>query len=108
MLTTISMYAALVMLAAVVVAKLVTMEMLAAHNRRYSRLQEQLEGARHELRVARRRHAGAELEWKAVEHRRHRVNTRMAHAHEEIGLYEYDDSCRQAHFELLTMNLVER
>ncbi len=108
MLTTISMIAALIMLAGVVVAKILTMELLAAHHRRFARLQEQLDGLRSELRVEVRKHAVVEREWRTWEHKRHRINIRTAHAREQIGLFEFDDSCRAAHFDLLTSHVVDR
>lgn len=108
MLTTISMIAALIMLAGVVVAKILTMELLAAHHRRFARLQEQLEVLRSDLRVETRKHATAERERRTWEHKRHRINIKSAHALEQIGLFEFDDSCRAAHFDLLTSHVVDR
>jgi len=108
LLTTISMIAALVALAAVVVVKILTVELLAAHHRRFARLQDQLDAVRCDLRAELNRHGRVEHEWRGLEHKRHRVNVRTAHASEEIGLYEFDDSCRTAHFDLLTSHVVER
>lgn len=102
------MIAALVMLAAVVVTKILTVELLAAHHRRYARLQDLLNATRGDLRAEMTRHAGVERERRTFEHKRHRLNVRTAHATERIGLYEFDDSCRSAHFDLLTSHLVER
>ncbi len=107
-LTTISMIAALLMLAAVVVTKILTVELLATHHRRYARLQDVLNSTRSDLRAEMTKHAGVEREWRKLEHKRHRINVRAAHAIEQIGLYEFDDSCRSAHFDLLTSHLVER
>jgi glucose 1-dehydrogenase len=110
-LTTISMVAALVALAAVVVVvvvvKILTVEFLASHHRRYARLQEQLDTVRFELRGELTKHAAVEREWRSLGHKRHRANVRIAHRREEIGLYEFDDSCRSAHFDLLTSHVVE-
>jgi len=107
-LTTISMITALIMLAAVIVAKILTVELLAAHHRRYARLQDLLDAARNNLRAAATKHAAVEREWRTLEHRRHRLNVRTAHATEHIGVHEFDRSCRAAHFDLLTSHLVER
>ncbi len=108
MLTTISMITALIMLAGVVVAKILTMELLAGHHRRFARLQEQLDGLRSELRAEARKHAAIEREWRTWENKRHRINVRSAHAREQIGLFEHDSACREAHFDLLTSHVVER
>jgi hypothetical protein len=107
-LTTISMIAALVALAVVVVVKILTVEFLAAHHRRCAHWQEQLDTLRSELRRELTKHAAVEREWRSLEHKRHRSNVRIAHRREEIGLHEFDDSCRSAHFDLLTSHLVER
>jgi hypothetical protein len=106
--TTLTMILALVALAGVVVAKIVTMELLAAHHRRYARLQESLDEARSNLRAELTKHARVEREWRSVEHKRHRLNVRLARAREELDLFEFDSSCRAAHFDLLTMHRVDR
>lgn len=106
--TTLCMIAALVMLAAVVVAKSVTMELLRAQRRRFERLQEHLERSQSELRRASGYRSMAERGRQSAERRRHRINVRIAHAHEEIGLHEYTEASRQAHFGLLTTHVVER
>jgi hypothetical protein len=54
------------------------------------------------------KHAAVEREWRGFEHKRHRINVRTAHATEQIGLYEFDNSCRVAHFDLLTSHVIER
>ena len=48
---TLSRIAALVMLAAAVVVKTLTVELLASYNRRYTRLQDQLDAVRSDLRA---------------------------------------------------------
>ena len=106
--TTILMIAAFVALAGVVVGKLVTMELLAVQRRRSARFQGRLVQLESELRAARRHQAAVERERRSLERRRHRLNVKLAHAHEQIGLHEFDESCRQAHFDLLTMHVVER
>ena len=96
------------MLAAVVVGKIVTVELLAAHHRRYARLQDQLDAVHADLRAEVTKHAAVERNWRALEHKRHRVNVRIAHGDEQVGLFEFDESCRSAHFDLLTSHQVER
>lgn len=108
MMTTISMIIALVMLAAVVVTKILTVDLLASHHRRYDRLQDLLDAARSGLRAEMTKHAAVQREWRSFEHKRHRVKVRTAHATEQIGLHEFDNSCRAAHFDLLTSHVIER
>ena len=105
---TVSMIAALVMLAAAVVVKILTVELLASYNRRYTRLQDQLGAVRSDLRAEMKKQAAVERQWKSVENRRHRLHVRIDHRHEEVDVFEFDDSCRAAHFDLLTSHLVER
>ena len=57
---TLSRIAALVMLAAAVVVKTLTVELLATYNRRYPRLQDQLDAVRSDLRAEMKKQAAVE------------------------------------------------
>ena len=105
---TLSRIAALVMLAAAVVVKTLTVELLASYNRRYTRLQDQLDAVRSDLRAEMKNQAAVERQWKSVENRRHRLHVRIDHRYEEVDVFEFDDSCHAVHFDLLTSHLVER
>lgn len=102
------MIVALVMLAGVVVAKIVTLELMAAHRRRLTRLHELLHVAQSDVRRATQAKTRLEYERKRVERKQHGIRVRIAHAKEQIGLYEFDESCRHAHFDLLTSHKVDR
>jgi chromosome segregation ATPase len=105
---TLSMIAALVMLAAAVVVKILTVELLATHHRRCAHLQDQLDAARSDLRAEVTKRAAVERHWRSAEHRRHRLRVRIDQRHGEIDVLEFDQSARAAHFDLLTSHLVER
>lgn len=105
---TLPFYLALTMLAAVVVAKIVTMEMLRSHQRRLATVNERREEVMADLRAATRVRKRHEYRRRSVERKHHRAAVRINRAKEQLELMDFERSCRDAHFGLLSSHLVER
>ena len=101
-------YLALAMLAAVVVAKIVTMEMLRSHQRRLASVYELRDVALANLRAVTRVRKRHEFQRKNSERLKHKANLRIGRFKEELELMDFEHSSRQAHFDVLTSHVVER
>ncbi|MBT3346643.1 MAG: hypothetical protein HN712_30555 [Gemmatimonadetes bacterium] len=101
-------YIALVMLAAVVVAKIVTMEMLRSHQRRLAYVHERREVVMADLRSVTRVRIRHDHRRRTLERKQHRTAVRINHAREKLELFDLEKDSRSAHFGLLTSHVVER